>query len=226
MKSGDRSEYRALPSQLKSLLTQLDPHDLSDFPNAHIVRVYLQPLEFLQLHRRFVPKFAFHSFLSADATTAQQSSSESSPSTALDIGAYVRSREALLRWLMPNTKALANYTERSFGWQQSKLENVLHRCCGACASGASAASWDAARCASGQTMRMRTATLLSRSSRSPRSLRTCPVAQAKTVSPRQRKALPCDRRLQYNNTNCFERRLCLLRHEFIIEEVQNSKQRH
>ena len=66
MKSGDRSEYRALPSQLKSLLSQLEPHDLCDFPNAHIVRVYLQPLEFLQLQRQFCPKFAFHSFLSAD----------------------------------------------------------------------------------------------------------------------------------------------------------------
>ena len=128
--SGDRSEYRALPLQLKSLLSQLEPHDLCDFPNAHIVRVYLQPLEFLQLQRQFCPKFAFHSFLSAnagaDAPTAQQSSSASCASVALDMGAYARSREALLRWSMPDTKALAHYAERSFGWQQSKFESVLH----------------------------------------------------------------------------------------------------
>ena len=120
MRSGDRSEYRALPSQLKSLLSQLEPPDLCDFPNAHIVRVYLQPLEFLQLQRQFCPKFAFHSFLSADAgadaPTAQQSSSASCASVALDMGAYARSREALLRWSMPDTKALAHYAERSFGW--------------------------------------------------------------------------------------------------------------
>ena len=67
MRSGDRSEYRALPSQLKSLLSQLESHDLCDFPNTHIVRVYLQPLEILQLQRQFCPKFAIHSFLSADA---------------------------------------------------------------------------------------------------------------------------------------------------------------
>ena len=53
MRSGDRSEYCALPSQLKSLLSQLEPHDLCDFPNAHIVCVYLQPLEFLQMQRQF-----------------------------------------------------------------------------------------------------------------------------------------------------------------------------
>ena len=101
MRSGDRSEYRALPSQLKRLLSQLEPHDLCDFPNAHIVRVYLQPLEFLQLQRQFCPKFAFHLFLSADAgadaPTAQQSSSASCASVALDMAAYARSREALLR---------------------------------------------------------------------------------------------------------------------------------
>ena len=27
---------------------------------------------------------------------------------------------------MPDTKALAHYAERSFGWQPSKLESVLH----------------------------------------------------------------------------------------------------
>ena len=27
---------------------------------------------------------------------------------------------------MPDTKAFAHYAERSFGWQQSKLENVLN----------------------------------------------------------------------------------------------------
>ena len=70
MRSGDRSEYRALPPQLKSLLNQLEPHNLCDFPNGHIVCVYLQPLEFLQLQRQFYPKFAFHSFLSADAVSA------------------------------------------------------------------------------------------------------------------------------------------------------------
>ena len=94
------------------------------------MRVYLQPLEFLQLQRQFCPKFAFHSFLSADAgadaPTAQQSSPVSCASVALDMGAYARSREALLRWSMPDTKALAHYLERSFGWQQSKLESVLH----------------------------------------------------------------------------------------------------
>ena len=42
------------------------------------------------------------------------------------MGAYARSREALLRWSMPDTKALAHYAERSFRWQQSKLESVLH----------------------------------------------------------------------------------------------------
>ena len=92
------------------------------------MRVYLQPLEFLQL--QFCPKFAFHSFLSAnagtDAPTAQQSSSASCASVALNMGAYARSREALLRWSMPDTKALTHYAERSFGWQQSKLESVLN----------------------------------------------------------------------------------------------------
>ena len=37
------------------------------------------------------------------------------------------SREALLRWSKPDTKALAHYVERSFGWQQSKLESVLNQ---------------------------------------------------------------------------------------------------
>ena len=78
MRSGDRFEYRALPSQLKSLLSQLEPHHLCDFPNAQIVRVYLQPLEFLQLQGSV------------------------------------------------DKEALALYAERSFGWQQSKLESVLH----------------------------------------------------------------------------------------------------
>ena len=81
-------------------------------PNAHIVRVYLQPLEFLQLQRKFCPKFAFYSFMSADAgadaPTTQQSSFASCESVALDMGAYLRSREALLRWSMPDTKALAH----------------------------------------------------------------------------------------------------------------------
>ena len=130
MRSGDRFEYRALPSQLKSLLSQLEPHDLCDFPNAHIVRKYLQPLEFLPLQWQFCPKFAFHSFMSADAgadaPTAQQSSFASCERVALDMGAYSRSREALLRWSMSDTKALAHYAERSFGWQQVKLESVLH----------------------------------------------------------------------------------------------------
>ena len=133
MRSGDRSEYRALPSQLNSLLSQLEPHDLCEFPNAHIVRVYLQFLEFLQLQRPFCSKFAFHSFLSADAgagaPTAQQSSSASCASVAFDMGGYGRSREVLLRRSMPDTKALAHYAERSFGWQQSKLESVLHQVC-------------------------------------------------------------------------------------------------
>ena len=106
MRCGDRSEYHTLPSQLKSLLSQLELHDLCD-----IVRMYLQPLEFLQLQRQFCPKFAFHSFLSADAgadaPTAQQSSSASCASVAFDMGAYARSREALQRWSMPDTKALA-----------------------------------------------------------------------------------------------------------------------
>ena len=62
----------------------------------------------------------------ADALTAQQSSSASCTNVALDMGAYVRSREALLPWSMPDTKELVHYAECSFGWQQSKLESVLH----------------------------------------------------------------------------------------------------
>lgn len=123
LKNGDRSEYRALPSQLKTLMSQLDPHDMKDFPNAHIVRVYLQPLEFLQLQRQFCPKFAFHSFLTGGCSTDQQGTSAS---TSPDIVAYMRDREETLRWSMPDTKALTNYAERAFGWPQSKLENVLH----------------------------------------------------------------------------------------------------
>ena len=42
------------------------------------------------------------------------------------MGAYASSREALLRWSIPDTTALAHYAEHSFGWQQSKLESVLH----------------------------------------------------------------------------------------------------
>ena len=42
------------------------------------------------------------------------------------MGAYACSRGVLLRWSMPDTKALAHYAKRSFGWQQSKLESVLH----------------------------------------------------------------------------------------------------
>ena len=96
---------------------------------AHRARVPAAS-QFLQLQRQFCQKFAFHSFLSADAgadvPTEQQSSSTSCASVALDMGAYARSREALLCWSMPDTKALAHYAERSFGWQQSKLESVLH----------------------------------------------------------------------------------------------------
>ena len=192
MRSGDRSEYRALPSQLKSLLSQLEPHDLCDSPMRTSCACTCSLSSSCNCSgSSFRSSRSTRSWAPTPAPTHPLRSNSRLRRVRVLHSTWARTRAVGRRCCAGRCRTLrrSRTTRSALSGGSSRSSRVFcTRCCGACTSGASAASWDAARCASRQTTRTRTAARLSRSSRSPRLLRTCkrPIAQAKRLSPRQR----------------------------------------